>query len=716
MYSEVINMMIVIDLSKKLNGFNLLDSFFYKFKNDGTLVFANNSLTEDGKNIDYDKLRTNILNILYDYHVNSFSICVLYDMELQRIDPINYSITSNIYNIKEKIIKPILGDYIFDKFYYISIDSVSRNYDGLCIDNNVRMGIEFDANGYIKEEYDGEYDYVLFTLDEILSFDRELIDIKSQLNDRDTILKFYKDKISIIFDSKIYLLKEKFSSYEFYINRIDKVHKMFLKEIDKISLSNLIVKPSDILINLLKLEVSSYSDQDVIIIRVNLNDKHMNYNNEVLRYRNQFKIMGILIYLAMMDTREIFVGNKMIGRENHFTIDMELNDNVLYRMLNSYNLKLKTELAKTYKFINNDIEYRKFTPRTFNFTMDMTKPSLPITPSYSLFYDKKDNGKMEIFINKLYDRYLYGVDNVNKRVALLMAKLRIQKEAKLSGQLVKGSILEVNAEISRLEKLIKELEHKIAVYKPKEIIDSSVNIKNEYEDSLKKIHMLMLKRIKDKTLVNNLCLMMIISLFIYLFLQGIYLDNLSEFMIIMIVLFMPSFIYVFFQIKYLIFLKGSILKEIQKIVDNNEMLVNSLFDNDNEISLYVQNIYNLIMLKKYVNEYKNKVIQCNRQFKKFNYHYDKLNEHIELSNKLLEILNINGIEEDMVKIDKIKELKMDDDIIKNPLYCPISYLLLDDDISNEVIVNDEQKININCKLIGFISKFIIKYDKEYSDD
>ena len=502
----------------------------------------------------------------------------------------------------------------------------------------------------------------------------------------------------------------------FYIDKISKVYEMFLEEISKMILSNSMVKPSDILINLLRLEVSSYCYSDVIIIRVDLNDGNKKYNSEVLKYRNQFKIMGILIYLATNDTREVFIGNKLINRENHFKLDILFNDNILYRMLNSYNLKLKTELAKTYKFINSDIEYRKFTPKTFNFIMDMTKPGLPIVPSYSMFYDKRDNLKIEMFISKLYNRYLYGCENVNKRVALLMAKLRIQKEAKLSGEIVKGSVLEVNAEIDRMEKLIKELQHKIAVYKPREVINVSLDIKNEYDMSLKRIQMLMARRIKKKSLVNNLCLMMIISLFIYLFLQGIYLNDLSEVLVILIVLIMPCFMYLFFQIRYLVLLKGDILREIDMIVNNNELLLNSLFDNDNEVSKYVENIYNLIMLKKYVNEYKNKVIQCNKQFKKFNYHYDKLREHIEISDKLIEILNINSIDNEVLMIDKIKEIDMNDDVVKNPLYCPISYLLLDDKICNDVVINDEQKIDINCKLVGFIDRFIVDYDKEYSDD
>ena len=42
-------MIIVIDLSRKLVGYNLFQSFFYDLKSQGTLVFANNPLTVDDK-------------------------------------------------------------------------------------------------------------------------------------------------------------------------------------------------------------------------------------------------------------------------------------------------------------------------------------------------------------------------------------------------------------------------------------------------------------------------------------------------------------------------------------------------------------------------------------------------------------------------------------------------------------------------------------------
>ena len=130
-------MVIVIDLSRKLVGYNLFESFFYKLKNDGDLVFANNPLTVDDVEINYPELKSNVQNILYDNHASSYSLCVLYDMDDQQEDPIKNSIASNIHEIKKNIINPLSQEYSFDRLYYFSLDNIKRNYDGIPFDENM---------------------------------------------------------------------------------------------------------------------------------------------------------------------------------------------------------------------------------------------------------------------------------------------------------------------------------------------------------------------------------------------------------------------------------------------------------------------------------------------------------------------------------------------------------------------------------------------------
>ena len=66
-------------------------------------MFANNPLTVDDEDFNYSDLKAHVQNILFDHHASSYSLCVLYDMEDQKQDPIKCSIASNIHEIKENI-------------------------------------------------------------------------------------------------------------------------------------------------------------------------------------------------------------------------------------------------------------------------------------------------------------------------------------------------------------------------------------------------------------------------------------------------------------------------------------------------------------------------------------------------------------------------------------------------------------------------------------
>ena len=163
-------------------------------------------------------------------------------------------------------------------------------------------------------------------------------------------------------------------------------------------------------------------------------------------------------------------------------------------------------------------------------------------------------------------------------------------------------------------------------------------------------------------------------------------------------------------------MRKEITKELQGLIRNNERTVNDLFENDNEASKYVQDIYNLIMQKKYVNECNAKVITSNRKLKQFNYHHDKLKEHAETSDRLIELLGIDIDNSESIQLDKMDGVEGGKNVETNPLYCPLSYLLLADPIKNKAVINGEQTMEIDSNLIGFVDKFIISHDKEYRHD
>ena len=722
-------MVIVIDLSRKLVGFNLFENFFYKLKSEGQLLFANNPLTVDEGDFNYPELKAHVQNILYDHHASSYSLCVLYDMGDQKQHPIKGSIASNIHEIKENIIKPLSQEYSFDKLYYFSLDGIKRNFDGIPYDENIKLAIEYDAQGYISEGSESKYAEVIFSEKEISAIDLTWFEIRNRnltqdriaINDASKVAAEFKEALESYFKKKISLIQENYNDLDWYANRLKKVflavYSDFEASLYKNAVSiNLVQAPSELLRNALKMEISTYRERDTIILHVGLSDKNTSLNREVLNYRHQLEIIALLIYLATNDTKLVFEGGQSIGRENHWEITTVLNNENLSKMLNSYNSKLKTELDKLGKFTSNEIEYEEFSPRTFNLSVEMNKPRLPEPPSLGLFSCGRDAKQMERLADALYARYLQGVDYANKRLRELTTKLRVQKESASSGKTLKGNILEISAELEKMQTSIKALQQKIAFYRPKETVEINPNLKPEYDMAVKEIQSLMARRLKTSSFVKNIFLIMGISLCTYPLLQLTNTFGEATLVTSALVLTLPALVYAALQVGFSILLKKKIEKKVALLIKQNEGLVNNLFRNDNEASKYVQDIYNLIMQKKYVNECNAKVILSNRKFRQFSYHQEKLKAHAAVSDKLMEILGISTNSSELVQIDKLDGLESGKNAETNQIYCPLNYLLISDPIENKAIVNDQQNVDIDSNLIGFVDKFIIKYDKEYRHD
>ncbi len=722
-------MIIVIDLSRKLVGYNLFQSFFYDLKSQGTLVFANNPLTVDDKGFDFDALRENISNILYDRHASVWSVCVLYDMNDQKNDPIRNSIAANIHEIKETVIKPLSADYSFDKLYYFSLDNIRRSYDDIPAEQNISLAIDFDSMGYVRDFYTSEYMDIVFSEREIADFDMTWKEIKDKHVSEDQItiskpkdaIAEFNSKVEQVFEPKISTVKNKFSDLGWYAERLNKVKRALLVNFESMVFKNAnsvnsIENPSKLLKNALKLEVSTYREHSAIILHVDLRDKTSTLNREILKFRHQLEIIAVLIYLATNDTKLIFEGGQTIGRENHWEITAVLDDKNLAKMLYSYNSKLKTELDKLGKFAYNEIEYEEFSPRTFNLAMEMKKPKLPATPSIGMFAIKDEAKSIEAFADGLYKRYLEGISYANKRIRELTTKLRVQKEGDTNGKVKKANVIEITAELEKMRNDIKGLQQKLAFYRPKESVSVNANIKREYDAIVERISTLLKKRIKASTFLNNLLLIAGVSLCTYPILQLVGIPNDKTLWMSLAMFIVPSLLYSVLQICNSIILRKEITKELHHLISSNERTVNNLFENDNEASKYVQDIYNLIMQKKYVNECNAKVITSNRKLKQFNYHHDKLKEHAETSDRLIELLGIDTDTAELIQLDKMDGIEGGKNVETNPLYCPLSYLLLADTIKNKAVINGQQNMEIDSNLIGFVEKFIISHDKEYRHD
>lgn len=721
-------MVIVIDLSEKLIGFNLFENFFYQLKKDGNLVFANNPLTVDDNGYNYEELRATVQNILFDNHINTWNLCVIYDMDNQKNNPIKNSITSNTNNIYKNIIEPLQNDYSFGKLYYISLDEIKRNFDGVPLENSIKMAIEFDSKGYISNHhYDSTSDF-LFTENDIDGIDDNWDTTKSeflsndgvQLSDPKKAARKFSESVRSIFKNKIDVAKSD-DGLGWYVQNLVNAQRTFLNSFeDNIYANsnsiNSLENPSVLFRDVLHREVSSYKDQFSIIIHFALNDKETAISKQDLMYRKQLQLFGLLIYLATNDTKQIFGNGQALNRENHWEINSVLNDEMLSKMLVSYNRKLKAELDKLGKFASNEIEYEEYAPKTFNLSSEMKKPKLPAPPVPGMFAKNSDNRIIEEYANRLYKRYIESIECANKRIRDLTAKLRIQKEADSSGTSKKGTLAEISAEIDMLQKQVAELHEKIAFYRPKEAAHISSKIKADYNEQVEQIKSEMNKRINSSSVWHIIIMILGASVCTYPVLQLCGLPNLNSLYISLAMLVVPSVVYLLSQISKSILLRKRLVQLIGRLTATNEKAVNDLFSNDNSAASYIQNIYDLIMLKKYINECNAKIIASTKKFKNFNYHHDKLKEHIEVSDKLIEVLSIDTTGTDCLNIEKMQSLDGTKSVDENRIYCPLNYYQLVESVSNKAIVNDQQNVKIDNNTIGFIDKFIIKNDKEYQHD
>ena len=464
------------------------------------------------------------------------------------------------------------------------------------------------------------------------------------------------------------------------------------------------------------MEISTKCYRDVIIIHFELFDRYTNMNREMLRYRHQLEIIGMILYITFNDMRDVFESGQSISRENHYKVLVKLNEENIARLLKSYNSKIWIELDKKCKYQNNEIEYEEYSCGNFDLLDNVKKPVMKKSLKYKLFYKKGEDIATYNYVTSLYDRYLMGIDYSNKRVRDLTIQLRKQKESISIGKKKKGNILELSSILEKMQEDVVNGQKKIALYKPNEVVEVDENILLNYMNIADEIKDLLGRRIKDTTFVKNVILIIIVTLLVYPIVKQGQLSIKFNEILMLIMLIVPVSLYTIIQLIYLFKIKISVKKKLFELINDNEMVVNKLFSNSNESLVYVLDLYNLIMMKKYINDCNKKIIESSKMFLQYKYHHDKLKEHYETSNKLIKILGLEDINIEPLEIDKIKNINEMKNVNENELYCPINYLILMNDVKNKAIINDSKNIDIDNYLLGFVSEFIISYDKEYRNE
>lgn len=669
-------MLIIINQTKKHFNNNLFKNFLYPLITEKKLIF----IDTPPDNINYDNINITIRNILYTNHITCFKLCILYD-RTNFDDPIKGSIINNINQIKNTIINPISSYYKVDKLIFINIDNIDKLEDNTPIKEQLNISYQFDKIGYLNTSITND---ILFTNNDFIN-----IDNTSDLN-----------KILNIIDTKINNINNNYQYLSWYKDKLVKIKDILKKEYNYSK-----VLSSNIIKNLLKLEISTYSETNTLILRINLNIKSIEYI-----YNKQLEIISYLILIATSNINLLFNDNKLLNKENHYEISTIINIKELSNILNNYKFNLEKEFKKINTLKTEKIEYMEFNLNELNFIEEIKNIPPPSIPKTSLFSNDKDNIIIDTITKKLYDRYLQEIELANKRIIELTTKLRVVKNYNYHTNINKVNPTILNNELANLNKEVKNLQQEIATYKQKNIFIPENYILEDLESRGNAIKKLNSDKINFNTFLSHISLIFITSICIYLFIQKEFQGIITK-IFLFITLITPTIFYSIFQIKNLYTLKNKINTYLEDLIDNNNNLINNLLNDDKEKIIYIKNIYKLMMIKKYIKECNQIINNYNKKQDRINYHYNQLIEHIEINNKLMELLNLENNHE-LKNIDNIK-LNIENNEEDNILYCPTSYLC---DKETRIIINKEKKIVINNKLINFIDSFIIDYDKEYNND
>ena len=165
-------MYVVVNFSNKIDGFNLFTNCFYPLYKVGDLSYIDFSKQAQNTNLDFESLRREVESSLASASISRYSIIIIYDYSLQEKNPLIYSTSGIINNIKQQICEQISYSYRLEDIYFITLDDAERDEDGLIINQKLLKNIEFDRKGYLDEP---ENDYYFSSSD--------LISIKDGFND-----------------------------------------------------------------------------------------------------------------------------------------------------------------------------------------------------------------------------------------------------------------------------------------------------------------------------------------------------------------------------------------------------------------------------------------------------------------------------------------------------------------------------------------------------
>lgn len=713
-------MFVLLNMSKKLEGFNLYDNCFYPLLRDNSIGIIDLSKQVDEAELDFSSIKTKIEACLVKSKSSKYSIIVLYDFDMQKKNTLIFSITGLLNNINDQIIKILSHSYALDNVYFISLDDVERDYDGSIIDEDLRNSVIFDKYGYI---YDPNHKSFLSNNDFVLIDDglKTLINKYKKDDKLANHTKLYKEFITEYIEpiekricNEIELNETKNDSW--YDKKIRYVFNEYKNEIknflsDMADGDNSLEDLNFSLKNYVEDNISSYSmQQQNKIFRLNMLDRKGKYCRDEEKFKNYYKIISFVYYLVVEDKKYIF-GHSLSIKENHYTVSVDISDDKIKELNNLYYKNLINEKNRLGEIKFSEFEVEDFEHYPIDTNVENNKISIPPKVKFSLFR-KDENNKITIqYAEYLKERYINFVNYCNQRLRKITDKLRVTKNKESSGRKRTVSLNEMQRIIDDKKTQKKELEEIIAANTPNDIIAIDFQVFEENDKTVEFVNSILSQRITILHFILNLIVILFVSFILLPILRRFdlgFLSIIKKFLICLI----PCIIYALCQMFFSFIKVDKAKKEILKMDSFMKEKINNIKLDDEKFNIYVNNIFKLMILTKYIDKLENSVVNSSIDVENFRYHRNEIENSIksvETLSKLLRIkLDANYPYNTNIQLD------FDENKEENKFYCPLNYL--NENKDKYLLVNSQHRENINSPLLNIVNCIEFNYDEVYEDN
>lgn len=711
-------MYITINFSSKTDGFTLFTNCFYPLYKTQELSFIDFSKKMDASNIDFERLCREIESSLASASTSRYSLIIIYDYQLQEKNPIAYSISGIINNIEMQICDKISYSYRLENIYFVTLDDAERDSDGVIINEQLKQNIEFDRKGFLDSS---DYEY-LITSDDLNAINDGFKDITKQFLINETnkshrkAFNEFNNKYLKVVENRIVKAIDKCEdkNYQWYKIKIEKVFEDYRHDIEKFmedvvkrdkSVESLRFTIKDYILD----NISSYNRYDHNkIFRLNMLDNKGRVSKNEAKYRSYYKIIAFIICMVVEDKKYLF-GN-VLNNENHYIVDVSIEDKVIEDMLIDYRNNLLYELDKLGDIKFNGIYVESFEKDFIDTVGGPGKKFDFSSPKFSLIKNDSNLNDTKAYAENWKNRYIEHINYVNQRLRNITEKLRVSMLKSFSGEKKQVSANDLQSIIDEKENNIKELKKKIAENTPDDSIPIDFQIFEENEKNVQKANVILKQRISMLHFAFNILIIIYASFIIWPFMRR-FVGGIPILAIKLFLFLLPAIVYTLVQLVYCIIYVHKANKLMLEIENYTRKKIKNINVDDEKFKDYVNNIYELMLLTKYVSKLKENANEANIDVDNYKYHKENIIKAINESNKVSKLMRID-INRKGNELNNIS-LKLNVNKYENDLYCPVLYVKLND--RKYILINNEQNNNITDKMLNFVDSIKFDYDEVYNE-